>query len=100
MPWSPVTKFPAVMMNIARKGHILEISLKELELAVIEEIGIVREPTIKRTIETMEKMGLVKLSRNGVFSIVAGRKAEKKPKSIGMNEAAAVDNIIAAAAKG
>lgn len=100
MPWSPVPKFPAVMKNIARKGYTIEISVKELELAVIEEIGIVREQTIRRTIETMEKMGMVKLTRVGIYKITGGKKTEKKPKGIGMNESAAVDNIIAAAAKG
>lgn len=74
MPWSPVPKFPDIILKLRSKGFTKEVNFESLKVTVIEVLGLTSDKTIARTIEIMQMLGYVKLQENGIiWSICKGK---------------------------
>jgi len=64
MPWSPVKKFPEIVMTIKRSGDMDKTNTNKIKQTIVGVLGIVKEHTIRQTIDTMILMNYMQPDKN------------------------------------
>ena len=70
MPYNPVKKYPDVIANLKRQVLVSDLfHLSNLRIAIMEELGTIREPTIRVNINAMlELKKIYKTDNPHIFS--------------------------------
>lgn len=78
MPWSPIPKFPDIIDTLKSMGYEKEVTIKPLRKAVMMHTGIIRDESIKNTIEAMETLDFITRKTHGQNSVWIIGKIERK----------------------
>ena len=68
MPWSPVPKFPEIVLDLKKHGYSKEVTFELLRVSIMRVTGLIKSNTIKQAITAMEDLGYLK--RNGTIWLV------------------------------
>jgi len=77
-----VPKFPEIFENLKSEGITHEVSLQTLQRHIIIITGVVKDQTIKQIIITMERVGYLKKTRDGWWTILYWESYEDKLKRV------------------
>lgn len=69
MPIQPTKKYPEIIDKLKWKGCLERVQRNELEMAIIEVLGLTSKYSVERNIETMEKLGFLEKLREGLWTI-------------------------------
>lgn len=69
MPWSPLYYVDEIFQKLKEWGHTQETSTTYLTRAIMLTTKLIRQQTIKRTIQALEELGYIELKAPNVWKI-------------------------------
>lgn len=65
MPWSPIPKFPLITKELKATNPSGTVRIEALRKAVMRHTGIIKDETIKKTVQAMESLGWLIRNEDG-----------------------------------
>ena len=92
MPWSPIKYFPKIIQNLKNMGYTRQCTMHMLYTEVMRETGIMKDMTLKQTVEAMERLGYIRLLGSGIVEICPDREIKEATAEVEAEKEA--DNVL------